>query len=168
MADTTGASKVLAKNLSIVYWGLLVFFVLKIAFPSVLSEIVALRVVGSIMCWIYYISQSLVLVLGIPSVVLLYFVTYSNKFDGKANINYNPSEKTPLWKTIIAYAKSIALIVLSAQTGYIAICVFAFLGLFLGFSIKFLQKDLIAKMAVLALSSGSANNMGESETQSSL
>ena len=150
-ADTKAASKAISQIISFISWGLAAFLVAKFFFPEFFSSYLFLNVFGGIFRWIYYIFSTITLILAVPSVIILFIFTYSDKLDGSSNINYNPNEKTKWWKSVIGYAKTATLIFFGAQLHFVAITIFASLALLLGLSIKVLEKDLTVKMTVLAL-----------------
>lgn len=78
-ADTKAASKAISQIISFVSWGLAGFLVAKFIFPEVFTSYLFLNVCNGIFRWIYYIFTTITLVLAIPSVVILFIFTYSDR-----------------------------------------------------------------------------------------
>ena len=149
MAKTGGLEKTLSLNLNFMWWIVTAFITTKLYFPSVLTNIVAVGVVGNVFVVIYSIISTIVAILLVPSIVVMYMYTYSEKFDSsKMNVNLN---KSNLLSQIFSWIKNIFLIYITAQTGYIYLTVLASIMILGTVSLYGIRKDLMTKIAVMTL-----------------
>jgi len=150
MASQSGIQKTISFNVEFMWWIVVAFLTTKLYFPTVLTQIIAVGVVGNVFVTIYSILSTIVAILLIPSIVVLYMYTYSEKFDS-TKMNINLSNKTKLLSQIFSWCKSIFLIYISAQTGYTYLTVIASIMILGTVSIFVIRKDLMTKVTVMTL-----------------